>query len=276
MQTSSAFADLHDDIDALSSSPAADRSVVIHSEPCGACKGSGRFFSYTGRLVGKCFKCGGSGKLEFKTPAHVRAQNRAKAVVRKVEQAASKWDTFAAAHPDQAAFLSSSSFDFAVAMVEAVKKFGSLTDNQMGAVNRCMEKAAARVVTREQNSTAINVDTIKAAFDAAKASGLKRPGIVCGPVDFSLAPDHGRNPGAIYCKVDGNYVGMIVAGQFKAGRDCTAEHTALLVRIAQDPKAAAIEHGKMTGRCSCCNRLLTDPVSVANGIGPICASRFGW
>ena len=32
--------------------------------------------------------------------------------------------------------------------------------------------------------------------------------------------------------------------------------------------------GWATGFCVCCSRLLTDPVSVEAGIGPICASRF--
>ena len=36
----------------------------------------------------------------------------------------------------------------------------------------------------------------------------------------------------------------------------------------------AAEAGVQTGRCVVCARLLTDPESVAAGIGPICAGRF--
>jgi hypothetical protein len=36
----------------------------------------------------------------------------------------------------------------------------------------------------------------------------------------------------------------------------------------------AAEMGVKTGRCVVCARLLTDPESVAAGIGPICAGRL--
>lgn len=34
--------------------------------------------------------------------------------------------------------------------------------------------------------------------------------------------------------------------------------------------------GKQFGVCMCCARLLSDPTSVANGIGPVCAKRYGY
>lgn len=36
----------------------------------------------------------------------------------------------------------------------------------------------------------------------------------------------------------------------------------------------AKEYGKMTGNCMCCGRILTNENSIAEGIGPICASKF--
>jgi hypothetical protein len=41
-------------------------------------------------------------------------------------------------------------------------------------------------------------------------------------------------------------------------------------------KESAIRYGHETGRCCDCNRLLTDPTSKANGIGPICAAKPQW
>lgn len=49
-----------------------------------------------------------------------------------------------------------------------------------------------------------------------------------------------------------------------------------LTTIAADPKAAAAEYGKLTGRCGICNRLLEDENSIAMGIGPVCAGKVGW
>lgn len=36
----------------------------------------------------------------------------------------------------------------------------------------------------------------------------------------------------------------------------------------------AQEYGKQTGRCLVCSRVLTNKVSVAEGIGPVCRGRF--
>lgn len=49
---------------------------------------------------------------------------------------------------------------------------------------------------------------------------------------------------------------------------------AILDQIAADPLAASAEYGKHTGVCGMCMRMLTNPESVARGIGPICAGRL--
>jgi len=51
---------------------------------------------------------------------------------------------------------------------------------------------------------------------------------------------------------------------------------AVLIEAAGDPLTAAIRYGKESGSCSCCGRELTDPRSIERGIGPICATKFGW
>ena len=48
-----------------------------------------------------------------------------------------------------------------------------------------------------------------------------------------------------------------------------------LQAILDDPQAAQVEYGKLTGRCGVCHRPLEDEESVARGIGPICAGRIG-
>lgn len=50
--------------------------------------------------------------------------------------------------------------------------------------------------------------------------------------------------------------------------------TMILNEISRDPKAAAVLYGKELGICSVCNHTLTDPDSIANGIGPVCAKKF--
>lgn len=49
----------------------------------------------------------------------------------------------------------------------------------------------------------------------------------------------------------------------------------VILEAAQHPLAAAIRYGRETGRCSCCGRDLTNPDSIAAGIGPICREKYG-
>lgn len=49
----------------------------------------------------------------------------------------------------------------------------------------------------------------------------------------------------------------------------------VLDALLADPAAAAVEYGHRTGSCCICGRTLTDPESIAAGIGPICAGKFG-
>lgn len=46
--------------------------------------------------------------------------------------------------------------------------------------------------------------------------------------------------------------------------------------IAHDPRAASVRYGRELGHCGICGRTLTDPDSIAAGIGPVCAGRAGW
>ena len=48
----------------------------------------------------------------------------------------------------------------------------------------------------------------------------------------------------------------------------------ILKSIAQDAGAAAVRYGHEIGACSICNKRLTNRVSRALGIGPICGGRF--
>ena len=49
-----------------------------------------------------------------------------------------------------------------------------------------------------------------------------------------------------------------------------------IMAAASDPLSAAIRYGKVSGECSCCGAELKNPKSIERGIGPICATKFGW
>lgn len=62
------------------------------------------------------------------------------------------------------------------------------------------------------------------------------------------------------------------AGAYIAG--ASPEGKALLAEIEANPKGCSISFGKATGKCGVCHTKLTNPVSIAAGIGPICAKSF--
>jgi hypothetical protein len=93
---------------------------------------------------------------------------------------------------------------------------------------------------------------------------------------ISPAKEHSANAGCLYVQRKGEYQGKITeAGKFLAVAASAPDTASLLEQIAVDPSQAARDYGKRTGTCCCCGRELTDPVSIANGIGPICASNWG-
>lgn len=74
-------------------------------------------------------------------------------------------------------------------------------------------------------------------------------------------------------KIEEGTVSFFAARMRSAGIDA-AEIVALLDDIEANPLAAAMKYGKLSGRCCSCGRDLTDPSSIAMGIGPICAEKF--
>lgn len=258
--------------------------VPVHSEPCGKCRGSGRFRSYRGNDVGPCFTCKGQGKLVYKTSTEDRAKARAGAADRKARDAAEAVASFNAEYPAIWAWIEANpGFEFAVSLREDVQKFGHLTDNQRLAVQRCMDRDAVREqakVARVVAAPTVDLGKIEEAFTRAKTAGLKRPFLLLDAFKFTLAPAEGRNAGAVYVKTLAEagsvYLGKIAGGRFFRSRECSDDQEARIVAACADPAAAAKLYGVRTGNCSCCGRELTDPNSIARGIGPICAESFGF
>lgn len=274
--------DLNDPIDDLLGSPArpapvsppSNYTAPTFTERCPRCGGSGTF-----RNIGPCFACKGTGTKSFKTPREQRVKARANANARREKTAASRLDEFKSSHPEIFAWLDGNTFAFAVAMREAVERYGHLTDKQEAACLRLIAKRdAAKAAADERVSAAktISLDAINAAF-ASASSKLKKPRLTVAGLVIYPAKADSPNAGALYVRSrDRVYLGKIVGGRFIRSRECTAEQETNLLEVAQNPKDAAIKYGRMTGSCAICNRPLEAGESIARGIGPVCAERFGW
>jgi len=254
--------------------------VTGYIERCPSCKGRGRFISYSGRDCGPCFKCKGKGNQTFRTAPEVRSAARERAATVKANAATAFQDTYAveltylAARADR--------WDFARAMLEAGHKYNGWTENQLAAIRRAMARDAARAEAnalrsseRAASAPVADVAKVLTALETAKGNGLKFPKLRLSGYVFSLASATSANAGAVYVKSGETYLGKIANGRFHASRDC-GDRASDVIKVAADPAASAVAYGKLTGACSCCGRELTDPESVARGIGPICADRFGF
>lgn len=167
---------------------------------------------------------------------------------------------------------------FFASLMEAVAKYGELSAGQESAVLNSIERkkqAAIEAAARVEAAPVISLENINAAFDRA-AARLKYPRLSIATYVFTHAGANSKNPGALYVKREGVYLGKIQNGKFVTVRSTTPEEVAQVLKIAADPKAAAVEHGRLTGNCAICNRQLTNEESVKFGIGPICAGNFGW
>jgi hypothetical protein len=257
---------------------------------CPKCRGTGRFVSFSGRMLGNCFKCDGSGKtkglhMDSESVAR-RAVYKAKQIERKANEAAdlqNRREAFAAQHQDVLQWIDAAAargFEFAVSLRASLLRYGSLTENQVAAVRRSIQKSQERREAAAANAPSVageGFQRLLASFKTAIENGLKAPKIRIGTLTFSPAKAASQNAGFLYVKANGEYSGKISPeGRLFACSHVDQATKDLIARVGQDPLAEAVAHGKATGECSCCGRELTDPASIAAGIGPICAKKFGW
>lgn len=154
--------------------------------------------------------------------------------------------------------------EFAASLIKQYSRKGALSDKQWWWVEK--------LTNPDKDATPVNAGPI---IDLLQYAKVKRPVFRAEGLQFSLAPSHGRNAGAVYVKAQGEYQGKIMGGTFKPASDCYDDTGAKVAKIAKDPRGAAVQYGRDTGICACCGRTLTDPKSIELGIGPICADTWG-
>lgn len=105
------------------------------------------------------------------------------------------------------------------------------------------------------------------------------------PVVLRIAGERSSNAGSINV-TDGRPYGentwygrVSPNGQWTPNRrvnpSAQASVSSLLIAMASDPAGTAAKFGKLTGRCSFCNRGLNDVRSTEVGYGPHCAKTYG-
>lgn len=274
-------------------------------EGCPKCRGSGQ------TPWGVCFRCRGAGGKTFKTSPEARAKGRARAVVKRTNREAEKF-AWREEHKAELAWLAATAqrqqensrsgrlvWDFPAKLQEALMQWGTLTDGQLAAVQKCMARDAQRTQERAkaaqeraQAAPTVDVSKLEAAFQVAreKAERAGQMGVWIKPISlhsgdkatgvtvkFSPGSIGSKWEGMIFAKNgEGKKLGFVKDGKFQRNFVCEDAEAAAVLDCASDPAKAAVAFGKAWSVCGICHKTLTNDGSIERGIGPICAARFGW
>lgn len=253
---------------------------------CTVCCGSGK---YQGVRIHQekdhCFACRGKGY--YSRSPEAREKSKARREARKARERDSIQNDiveFSQNQPEMFAQLEvarrdGTNSEFIASLAEQLWKKGFLSPAQVAAWHRGNDKLKAlkaeRAAETEKFSVEVDLAPIRHMFETAAASGYKKPKYRAEGLVLSLAPNTGRNPGAIYVKDENDsYLGKIIETRFMPSRE-GKESGSILVEIARDPLQAALRYGQRTGKCACCGRELTNHSSIDLGIGPICKQKWG-
>lgn len=261
---------------------------ALYEEPCKDCRGSGKFRSYTGRIVGDCFKCKGTGKKVFKTSPEARAKNAADKKARHL----AKITAWTEAHPAEFQWIVAAAgrgFNFAADMLTTLNQYGDLNSFKLDKVRQFMIKdqlraeEKAEIEARAPQIEGAPLEKIEQAFATALENQIRFPKLRLDTFIFSPVQS-GVNAGSIYVKhateIDRNgdkrYLGKITEGRFVRRHGTSIEEEQRIIAAAMDPEAAAKAYGQRMGACSICGRALTRNESIDRAVGPICAEKYGW
>jgi Family of unknown function (DUF6011) len=265
----------------------------VHYDRCKKCGGSGQY----GRF-GKCYACNGKGGKEFKTDAATRAKQQQQREERKDRARVEAHETYKANWPDAYAWMlrEAPRFEFAQAMLEALTRFGSLTEKQQAAVDKCVARVAVRkqeAQARAETAPTVDASPILAAFDRARKNVItnepvegdlgviitKNPTLRLAAGDppraFVFSPAR-KDPAIVYVREGEEYLGKITDGRFFRVRACDDATEARVLECAAQPSLAAKAYGLHYKCCGVCGRTLTNKASRERGIGPYCAERYGF
>lgn len=166
---------------------------------------------------------------------------------------------------------------FARSLLDGFARYGSFTERQRPHAQRlAFPKTDADARTADQPAPAPQRPVAAAIAALLGPQGFAR--LTIGPLQVSAKNDFSvawvKWEGQLFARLN-LPEGTIFGLPRHASPELIAGATAALLAVEADPLAALKAHGLATGRCGCCSRALTDPESIAAGIGPICAGRMG-
>jgi hypothetical protein len=275
------FSDLEDDFDKVRTTKSGE-FTRDKEHMCTMCGGTGQ---YRGVRIHQprsdCFACKGKGY--FLTSNADRLKAKQHRVERKQKNEESNWAAFAEDKPALSGYLLDvmSWNGFAKDLIGSIKKYGEPTSRQLEALVRMYDKHCSKEKTRKDDEKArkeaqkeVSLSRVLEIFQAARNNKIQRPKLRVGELTLVYGKDD-----VIFVKDGPNwedtYYGKVRDGIWYPVNDAPPDVIETLEALATDPLAEAVAYGQRTGRCACCGRQLTKGKSIDQGIGPICAEKWG-
>ncbi len=169
---------------------------------------------------------------------------------------------------------------FAASLLAGYAKYKGFTPRQMPWAEKLAREALNPIVPENLGG---DLSAITTKFKTARANGLKRPALLffnvgkfAPKLKITLAPDTGKNPGALYVKAGYDYMGKVTPdGALVPSRAMNDDIKTFLKAFAADPVSVSAANGKAAGSCCYCAHELTDARSLNAGYGPVCAKHWG-
>jgi len=177
-------------------------------------------------------------------------------------------------------------FAFDLCMRETKGMF--MSESQVSWVYKIAEDVRALREPSPAKSTVRSIDAsnILASVAQARAQGIKKPVLrftdLVGNDIRAKYMSVGKNAGGAWVTRNDELVGKIDdCGEFTVtNRSCSDKISAEMFDFIEitnhDVKGALESYGKMTSKCGCCGKTLTDPKSISLNIGPVCFEKFGF
>lgn len=162
---------------------------------------------------------------------------------------------------------------------DLARKFNKLSASQYAWAHKLAVDATISDAPKSNQPS--QFEALFAAFEAAKSKGAKRLTLRFDGINIKPNRDNSTLWVTSQSETEMGEYGLkpkYLGKVTPAGCDSrlSDDVKAIIMSAANDPLNAAIRYGKVSGECSCCGRELTDPKSIEAGIGPICATKFGW
>jgi hypothetical protein len=176
---------------------------------------------------------------------------------------------------------------FAYDMCDKERKGEYMSQAQVSWVYKMAEEQREAEQATDEAAPVREVDAsnILASLAEARAKGIKKPVLrLLMPRDCHIKVKYmstGKNAGGCWVTSNDNLIGKIDDGGVFTfiGKPYTDNFICEVFEFIEatnaDPKAALESYGRITSSCGCCGLPLTNKVSIALGIGPICLDKYG-